>query len=107
MTTLPSIRERAAKATKGPWHVYVPSVAHVRVGVDADEQTIICWGGIDDADDGGVHGPTVDEARANAAFIAHARTDIPFLLAEVDRLTAQVEAMRTLALSGAKVSRDA
>lgn len=36
-------------------------------------------------------------AEANANFIARARDDIPWLLAELSRLTAQVEGMRTAA----------
>lgn len=70
---LAEIKARADAATKGPWKVA--------------EQDLECW----------IAGPTVVQnqegafARPNAAFIAHAREDIPDLLAEVERLKSKTE----------------
>lgn len=80
MTRLQEIRERCEKATPGPWHVLVGDL-------DGDEY---CDGistereGHDDIvkTDSGVYPPSL----ADASFIASAREDVPFLLAEVERL---------------------
>lgn len=104
---LNAIRERAEKATPGPWRacgearngcvcglvwtVKLDTVAaHVETDADGGTGLIDCagrWEGRKDV-------PPTD-FRADAIFVAHAREDVPALLAEVERL-------RT-ALLGAKV----
>ncbi len=88
---LKAIRDRADKATEGPWFVGVSSSdgmapPYFSIGnFEADdhyEDTIAqIWGGNHDYE-------------LNAAFIAHARTDIPALLDEIDRLEIDRDAWR-------------
>src|SRR5262245_25053072 len=73
---LHAIREREKNATPGPWRVLEPDPHKGRIQwdvADADECIVGCWW---------------DHGKANAEFIAHARTDIPALLAAVDALRA-------------------
>lgn len=83
MTTpmdLEGIRERAEKASPGPWNVLACQMMYEE------------W----NAEDG--------------EFIAHARTDVPLLLAEVERLRAEsarlTEAVRSSARSWDEANRD-
>lgn len=88
---LRAIRERERKATKGPWEVSVPwnkkdrayVVHHDTEFKDAD---VFSQGGSLSA---GGHARLED-----AVFTAHARQDIPALLAEVDRLRAELAAVK-------------
>lgn len=68
---LAAIRERAESATPGPW-VAIPNVRPAVVSDDGDGY----WTDVADA----------FEEEADAEFVAHAREDVPALLAEVDRL---------------------
>ena len=65
------IRERCDAATKGPWEVHMPYFTN--------KKDVVC------KSDG--FPVTYEVLPVNADFIAHAREDIPFLLAELDRLT--------------------
>jgi hypothetical protein len=90
---LDAIRQREQAATEGPWihtgrnHISTPDI-HV------DEAN---WGGeglngyrlVCDGDEGAWRA-------ADAEFIAHAREDIPALLAEIDRLRSQVAEITSL-----------
>lgn len=93
------IAERAEMATEGPWQV---DGQHVWVAVGSQE---CCGNPIQESDDGilvtGEHccgQPVVNwqqteiaqSGETDALFIAHARDDIPWLLAELTRLTAEV-----------------
>lgn len=89
MVDLEEIRKRAEKATPGPWSavhkqtqsfVDYPKSGHAYVG------TTSMWSN--------GNGPSPDSCKANADFIAHARTDIPALLAALDAKTAEVERER-------------
>lgn len=80
-----AIRARVEAATPGPWHfraadaIFNPSVVVIEdpdEPVDAHEWVAEC-------------GPHQCNGPANAEFIAHARTDIPLLLAALDRVTAE------------------
>ncbi len=76
-----AIRRRVAAATPGTWKV------GSRFGLgNLGSSTVVM---------SGKHPPIVLDrhrnGRADAAFIAHARQDIPALLAEIDRLRAVVE----------------
>jgi len=67
-----AIQARCEAATPGPWKVIekgntVPSVAVVSVAYDTRPQETIC--------------PNMSTKTDNADFIAHARQDIPYLLA--------------------------
>lgn len=75
---LDAIRERAEKATPGPWWLG---------GNDVDGP---------DTGYGELRVATISntarrEQKANAEFIAHAREDIPRLLAEIERLQAELK----------------
>lgn len=80
-----SIRARVAAATPGPWkHYHAPKLRKGFGGPPVNEvQTqggdpVVQWGGFDGA------AGTRQEKRADAAFIAAARQDIPALLAVAD-----------------------
>jgi hypothetical protein len=78
---LAMVRRRAERATPGPWG---HSVFDVYVA---------------GTDDGQGHAENLfeasgDNAESNAVFVAHAREDIPALIAEVERQHAKREALR-------------
>ena len=92
---LAEIRERAEAATKGPWRSHdfghageeEPSSIVVHVGkfdhsdlLTYDTETAVAWM------------PRWERQESDdAAFIAHARDDVPDLLSEVDRLRAGIK----------------
>jgi len=72
---LAAIKARCDSATDGPW-------------TDRRRTPSRC----DILRDGNVHFRIADDVRNdNAAFIVHARADVPALVAEVERLRAEVE----------------
>lgn len=73
---LAEIRERAEKATKGPW-VQFTDKGHPISVMPAMRPGDICQ-----------FGP--DSRNENVDFIAHSISDIPFLLAEIERLTEEM-----------------
>src|SRR5690606_2755660 len=74
---LEAIRKRAEAATPGPWDVDIPMDV---CGECENEYEIV--------ESSVFLAPIVAELKigANAEFIAHAREDVPKLLAEIDRL---------------------
>lgn len=72
---LEAIRARVTAATRGPWHAEYFGKRGYPQRIGTDDATVVA----ETFDGGG--GPA-----ANAEFIAHARQDIPALLAEVQRL---------------------
>jgi hypothetical protein len=79
---LAAIRTRAATATRGPWtHEWMKSTISSSEGLIAMVVTFLRYPA------------SVATAQDNdhAAFIAHARTDVPALLDEVDRLQNFIE----------------
>jgi hypothetical protein len=81
------IEMRALAATREPWHVEYFGDGGYPQRVANDAGVVVC-----DTHDGGGYPAT------NAEFIAHARTDVPALIAEVRRLRAahQQEAGETV-----------
>lgn len=86
-TRLAEIAARCERATTGPWLV--------AVGEEVGHNWLVCGSSRDDDNAGrmwcvetdSIHASDVDgDARDDAAFIAHARTDIPTLLVEIERL---------------------
>lgn len=87
---LTEIRRRVEGATPGPWQKCgehrggcicrqvwsTRADCLVAVGIAAEDEDYTCGDGL-----------TIEAAQANADFIAHAREDIPLLLAEIDRLS--------------------
>ena len=95
---LDAIRERAEAATEGPWHSHDFGYA----GEEEPSSIVVHVGRFDHSD---LRHPDTETAVAwmprwegqesdNAAFIAHARTDVPDLLAEVERLTVENARLR-------------
>lgn len=98
---LAEIEARAAKATAGPWAVDGSSAADIALGVTyGDDTETWVQSSTGHIDDEGGH--TVDDAQ----FIAHARTDVPWLVERVRALTAEHD--QTLkAFAGYRVQRRA
>lgn len=71
------IREREAKATKGPWEVMPDSVIQYMNRIWADGCDVCCCEG---------DGSLSHERSDNENFIAHARADIPWLLSQLGEL---------------------
>src|SRR5260221_13725177 len=72
---LQAIKERAARATPGPWECQVKGVSTTIEAQDGKKwiaQAVL-----------GTYG--IGNVEANAAFLAHARDDIPTLVAAVER----------------------
>jgi hypothetical protein len=88
---LTDIRERVHAATEGPWDLDC-----TRVDVNHDDPVGIEWGVTCDAlfPTGVAEEITI---HADAEFIAAARADVPWLLSEVERLTAERDRARDLA----------
>lgn len=94
MLDLDAIEARANRATPGPWDAIGPYEVHVLAACDCEPE-----GACGDCEDGGFAVCSFNEhmrerAFANFEFIAHARTDIPALIARVRELEAEVERMR-------------
>lgn len=82
----------AAGPTPGPWHVYEKTDRYPGIEANQARQSIVVFG--NEGDESGVRGKTQAEALANAQLIAAACNAAPELLAEVDRLTAERDALR-------------
>lgn len=90
---LQAIRTRAEAATPGPWTEGAGTVAGGEVRelvIGPDGRTIIAMAY------GGFGHPMPDCTREDRAFIAAARTDVPALLAEVERLRAERDEVEAL-----------
>lgn len=86
-----SIRARLAETTPGPWGVMtvLDKGKELRLHIAYGTGRSMCWNHIAEADldqDGCIGFPGVIETKANMKFMANARTDIPLLLAELDKL---------------------
>lgn len=91
MDRLDEIRARVAAATAGPWVAiyYGPEVAREPGwSVDCNQPDVLSVANVFRG-----YGNRGEDA-ANAAFIANAPDDIRFLLAEVERLRAERDALR-------------
>lgn len=80
---LDQIRARVDQATPGPWRVENPRNVSNDYGSSSCDGITAASGRELIITDSGYYPPGV----ADAEFIAHAREDIPFLLAEIDRLS--------------------
>src|ERR1700743_2660751 len=88
---LAEIRERVEKATPGPWEWTADRWRGGYSGLSNDAGAEIVYP--QTANDGDTGAAWFEEmAEDDAALIAHARADIPFLLAEIERLTAARDA---------------
>jgi hypothetical protein len=80
---LQAIKARAARATPGPWQLHVRGTSTTIEAQDGKKwiaQALL-----------GTYG--IGNVEANAAFLAHARDDIPTLVAEVERQRAEHAAL--------------
>jgi hypothetical protein len=75
---LEAIRKRAEAATEGPWFVEGETVYSSGVLLAGAYPAMIC----DECDE------------TEAEFIAHARQDVPRLLAEIERLRNELDSIR-------------
>lgn len=92
---LDAIERRANAATPGPWHAQATEepqeraisnkIGDPRIGYYAWEGLAIAYGADEIPDEGAL------VAADNAEFIAHARTDIPALIAVIRRLYAELD----------------
>lgn len=102
-----AIRERAERATPGPWSARrwaIPTADQffVMQAFEDGKEIATAWQGVRYPDMPRISG---QEASDNAEFIAHARTDIPRLLDEIERLW--TECQRTYTKGYAQGQRDA
>jgi hypothetical protein len=88
---LAAIRERADAATPGPWNVF-RGVIWGRAGSSGPYQLSIAKNANSSSviEDTGAADRRDRRIEADLGFIAHAREDIPALLAEIDQLHAEV-----------------
>lgn len=100
---LAEVEARYAAATEGPWEIdYNETVGHIKSLADPDRHTPTV-ARYDIWFDGRVSdhfaesmGYTKEGEQANGVFIAHARLDVPTLVAEVRRLRGELrEALKT------------
>lgn len=89
------IRERAEKATPGPWHPAEGPNGEYEIWAGHGEYDDD-WGELVYESVGEVNRWNNRNRDADIAFILNAREDIPALLAEVDRLRAENAAMHAL-----------
>lgn len=99
---LAEIRSREAATTKGPWGTYDDGTGRIDIAADLEEtgHGYTCRRGIAQTDDDPIDNDPAHmdwdedtdlaQSEADAQFIAHARTDVPALLAEIDRLRAEL-----------------
>lgn len=81
-TRLAEIWARAQAATDGPWRMRHGATTEYAIHVEFGEVLVVPdgWGWADN---------DWRKINADAEFIAHARSDVPWLMAEVDRLTGE------------------
>lgn len=90
-----AIRERAEKATEGPWEDRTDDLTDEVYVVHDREQVLFV------ASCGGKEDP---RASADAVFISTARTNVPRLLAEVERLTEERDELQKVATERLKTA---
>lgn len=84
---LAEIRKRAEATTAGPWYVSALAEGYIYAG---GEFTVVA-STVEYNEDGSVHTRLDnDKSVDNQEFIAHARQDVPALLAEVERLRREI-----------------
>lgn len=77
---LKAIRERAEKATEGKWYYEIDGDLYSEKTRERDVYPYLTAESI----------PYINVSKEDAAFIVHAREDIPKLLAEIERLRSEV-----------------
>ena len=85
---LAAIRQRVEKATEGPWNT--------GFDYEKNDPTVLTPGHLEHTIDYTLTEGGLEHGKADAEFIAHAREDIPALLAEIDRLNATIQRVREL-----------
>ena len=88
---LAAIRQRVEKATEGPWNT--------GFDYEKNDPIVLAPGYIEHTIDYTLTEGGLEHGKADAEFIAHAREDIPALLAEIDRLNATIQRVREDAIS--------
>ena len=113
MSTLDDIKKRAENATEGPWRIETDSELDYEQGIPFSEWPSVLIGpeNADPSDWAKKHGETrriQEVAELNmddAEFIAHARTDVPKLVAALEAVQQYAEGAQPFVLfGGAKAS---
>lgn len=94
MTDLDAIRQRLNAATPGPWH----GEHELYEGRELPCMEIGNYGWVCAGERAPAYDVDSEQGMADAEFIAHARQDIPDLLAEIDRLQAELKAAQVIPL---------
>lgn len=92
---LQAIKERVENTTKGPWKVVKSEESGVQIGTTWEHGQLKAGVPVVTTAHG-VGGTTIYINQNNAEFIAHAREDVPALIAEVERLR---ETLQTIAFT--------
>lgn len=82
---LAAIRARADAATRGPWEWQSAWNGQFFWLSGAEDRSVLA-AVLDDGSAGGEYEQTIAPDSADGLFVAHARADVPRLLAEIDRL---------------------
>lgn len=95
-TTLEEIKERTEKASEGPWIRYgnrmtLGDYKFISIGTQEEPFIHVSCGHKDSKDD-----KFYSISFKDADFIAHSRTDIPALIAEVEKLKSDNEKLRMM-----------
>jgi len=97
---LKQIEDRASAATPGPWspkHIY-SALRHLDKNIDVDSYCWECQAALDKEFSEESADENIEESRCkypfakDSSFVAHAREDVPKLIAEVKRLQNLVNA---------------
>lgn len=88
---LREIRERHARSTPETWYVGIPDIAFCECQIVAPCRNVWAGEGTD------VTKPCAGLSPQDAEFVAHAHQDIPALLAELERLRCENDALKDAA----------
>lgn len=94
------IRERAANATPGPWFRYSRDFREHR------SHSVKSLGGAGSVVSFEGYGPDGGSCYMNSEFIAHARTDVPWLLLELEDARAEIARLSAVAEAASRWAAD-
>lgn len=100
------IKARLAEVSPGPWEAGAVDERNSQHGLHlygVDDYEIALFASRDDDSQSTPHSPKLSMAEANCQFTAHARTDVPALIAEVERLRAQNQDLSILRMTPTEI----
>lgn len=89
---LAAIRARADAATRGPWEWQSAWDGQFFWLSGAEDRSVLA-AVLDDGSAGGEYEQTIAPDSADGLFVAHARADVPAILAEIERLRSLLDAV--------------